>query len=342
MNWLFNWIVDGFQGLGHLLGDLLQVIGWVLAAMVALSPLELVVVLVILARQRDKKSVTTTMHPSPSSTQALVVHLPGFGGDGLLQVYNVLSALHERGDVMAVHYDGALRHDARAFDVNDVVQVVVNDICKEFNTGRYKWVEFYGTSMGAKIAAMIAVELDGLNRPIVSRATAVDAPLTWKDLQFMLRFMAPVLIALPYIPWFNLLLTVPRLEQIIINMLFPGPKESEISTDITAEELGVLETSVKSAQGAKLTFCRDEVKVILRDLPGEVKRKLRWARSDFAFVRSTDDKEVTRDLAIDSWSKLLHFPVAVFKVDKAKHAAYGQNPSSYRRVFLQVNRFFNS
>lgn len=314
---------------------------WWLYTIVACAT-EVALVYAVLVMRRTRAHVSTSLIASSNPTGTLQVHLPGFGGDGELQPYNILPTILQRGDLLAVHYEGHYGKTATAFNEDEVLDRVFQDIIWQLRLGSYDKVEFIGTSFGAKLAFKTAHYL--LARGVPSKGILVDSPLRWRDLQVPQRILSPLLVTLPFIPLFNLALIVPFLECLVVKVTFPGPAEDNIDKDLSVEERGILDSSVKLAQQARLTFLRDQVKTILRPIPETVHELDRvWEHGDVVCIRSMNDNDVVRESAAKSWSELTQInPIKQLKLPNAKHAAYGENPSAYRKGFPAAWRYLDS
>ncbi len=302
---------------------------------VAICCLEVIAVKVFLMVRKTRQDVTTTLVRSAvvkSGKRTLFVHLPGFGGDGIRQIQNILRALLAYGDVLGVHYDGTYGSKANSFSAELVVTRVFLELQIRLRAEQYDNIVFFGTSMGGKLSYVIAqrMAMEGFDS---TKAALVDPPLRWRDLQWVQRILAPFIVVLLYIPFLNLFLVVPALERVLAKLTFGYPKESETDSDLTDDERPVLKRSVEMAQAASATYCRDQVIAMLRRTP----RSLRslpspWSKQDVVLVRSMNDGDVVRESAARSWAALLNVKgIKQYKIPGAKHAAYGQNPGVYRR-----------
>ena len=249
--------------------------------------------------------------------RTLFVHLPGMNGGGYTQIVNVIMAFVSRGHLITVHYDGKLGKKATKFDPDLVVRETYERILKEHGRYTYERIVFVGTSMGGALALRIADKL--YQNGIKSSAILIDAPLTAKDL--VGRKGVPLLRALPFLPFFNWLLVIPRL---FTTVFASPPKENEID-ELTYGERRELDESVKQARKTPPAFIRDQI-VSIQD-PRIVYQP--WDYSQVVFIRSTDDTEVTLQEAYESWAEKLGFKPMYVSARGAKHCAYGQQPRRY-------------
>lgn len=265
--------------------------------------------------------------------RTLFVHLPGLMGDGVTQIQNVLDTFLERGDVLAVHYDGELGKEARVFDARLIVERTVLEIVWRKAQKQFDDIVFIGTSMGGKLAYQIA-QLLRFQLAIRTKALLIDAPLGRRDFQRPLDLSSPALRFLPYVPVLNLIYVVPFLERLIMNVLFVvPPKEADIDEGLTRAERVNLDNSVTEARKTKTPFHRDQVLSILEPLGTEFGSP--WDKGDVVYMRSGRDNDTVRDSAYESWRELLGYDIHRLRLPKAKHCAYGQNPRSYRPAFRQ-------
>lgn len=269
--------------------------------------------------------------------KVLFVHFAGYIGDGREQTRNVESVFYEKGDLLAIHYEGdpTTTKRSRKFDVDLVVAksaAAIIDACKTYD---YSHVVFIGTSMGAKMSYYTACFIRYLGYEFSMKAIIVDPPLSRQDFQAFLRVSSPFLVALPYIPVLNFLLLMVRpIEWLLVGkMLAPPPKPAEISEKLTPGERRNLEDSVKWAQGSRLTYMRGQVAAILEHVTPQPSP---WAKGSVLLIRSGDDRETTVEATWESWTSLLGFRPHRLRIPGAKHCAYGQQAPMYRSAFRQA------
>ncbi len=271
-----------------------------------------------------KASVSFTFKTTGKRT--LFVHLAGLNGDGMTQIANIISTFLTRGSLLAVHYEGDLGKNAGQFDPQLVIDKTTKEVVSYARSGGFESIVFIGTSMGAKLAYQIAWRLKE-DHDIGSKASIIDPPLKRGDFQPPLDIFAPVMRALLYIPLFNLLL-FPPLSHIFMKVLVKPPKKDNIESTLTLQERRALDKSIVQAKRTKPTFYRGQVATIMRRMPPQGSP---WGQGDVVYLRSSNDKDTVRPSAYDGWSRLLGFEPHFILVHGAKHCAYGENPTPYRR-----------
>ena len=274
----------------------------------------------------SKGDVSVTLADHQPNNRTLFVHLPGLMGDGVTQIENIRDVFAKRGDLLAVHYDGEYGKSATAFDQSEVVKVVAHAIAAANKVKQYSAIIFIGTSMGGKLAFATAQSLKHVS--IRTKVVLVDAPLGVCDLRPPLN-MAPVLRVLPFIPVLNLFLFAP-----LMKVMVQPPKATETDEDLTAHERDSLDESVAEARKTTTPFWRDQVLSIVKPLDRDDESP--WGPKDVVYLWSKGDNDTVREQARDSWSELLGFEVRRLQLSRAKHCAYGQNPSRYRLAFPQA------
>lgn len=288
----------------------------IIIALAAWPPLQL--------RFFRRAQVTTSLDAKPGSS-TLFVHLPGLNEDGLEQIRNIIEVFD--GDLLTVHCNGDYGKKANAFSAHEAVEVTSAGILDALDNQNYRHVILVGTSMGGKIAYLVADIL--WTECVVSKVVLIDSPLGRHDFQPPLHLISPLLPLARYVPIFNLFFIIRPLEKLAMSKLVVPPKDGEID-HLTDDERTALHESVAQARLTKLAFYADQSWEILRPL--KHRRGSPWAASNVVYVRSTADDDTVRPSAYDSWCKVLGFNPKHILVDGAKHCSYGQMPQRYRNV----------
>jgi pimeloyl-ACP methyl ester carboxylesterase len=234
--------------------------------------------------------------------------------------------------VLAIHYDGKLGKKATRFDWRQVVMVTEQEIVKATQHKHYDDIVFIGTSMGGKLAFLVARWL--IRCDIRTRAILVDAPLSRRDFQFPLNLFSPLLRVLPNVPILNLIYVIPFLGGQIVKRVFVVPPKKEQIENLTLAERFSLDSTVEEARKTRISFHRDQVLSILKPL--DAKLESPWGPNDVVYIRSDEDTDTVRGSAMYSWVTQLGFAKAkdlkVLILPHAQHCSYGQKPSRYRKA----------